>query len=159
MTKTRVLTHHGTEGCTQNDLVCKRVGNWKTDCEIEARKLTEATDEEPLFEGLSFCGLDGEIYTHGEERVSKAVVRGGLGGYDMSQWSPYVLKSIVSVPYGPRTMDFLNADLSQESWIEKYLPTMAAEITGSVGVRQAAITRQDRKLRVGKRTDINPRGR
>ena len=33
---------------------------------------------------------------------------------------------------------------------------MAAEITGSVGVRQAEIARQDMKLRDGKSSNINP---
>jgi len=35
-------------------------------------------------------------------------------------------------------------------------PTIAAEITGSVGVRQAEIAKQDTKLRDGKRSNINP---
>ena len=34
---------------------------------------------------------------------------------------------------------------------------MAAEITGSVGVRQADTAKQDTKLRDGKSSDINPR--
>jgi hypothetical protein len=34
---------------------------------------------------------------------------------------------------------------------------MAAEITGSVGVRVAATTRQDIKLRDGKSRNMNPR--
>ena len=36
------------------------------------------------------------------------------------------------------------------------LPTIAAEITGSVGVRQADIVKQDMKLSEGKSSDMNP---
>ena len=42
--------------------------------------------------------------------------------------------------------------------IGKHLLTMAAEITGSVGVRQADIVKQDAKLSDGKSSNINPEG-
>lgn len=59
--------------------------------EIDARKPTETPDEDPLFESFSFGSLDGEVDGQTEERVSKAVVRSGFGGYDVSQSRRHVL--------------------------------------------------------------------
>ena len=61
----------------------ERVSRLETGHEIEAGKLTETPDKDPLLKSFPFGGLDGEIDSQAEERVSKAIVRGSLGGYDM----------------------------------------------------------------------------
>jgi len=64
--------------------------------------------------------------------------------------------SILSA-YGRRVIGFINAYTPWESLQSgKHIPMMAAEITGSVGVRQADIAKQEIKLRDGKSSKINP---
>ena len=48
----------------------------------EARKLAEAPDEEPFPNRLFLRSLDSEIDRDAEERVSKPIVRRGLGSDD-----------------------------------------------------------------------------
>ena len=81
---TRVLTHHSTEQCAQDNLVCEQ---WMVSSERgveQTEKLTEPSDEEPLAESFPFRSLDREIDRNAEERISKPVIGGGLGSNNPS---------------------------------------------------------------------------
>jgi hypothetical protein len=56
----------------------------ETDRDIKVGALTETPNEDPLFESFSRRSLDGEIDGQAQEWVGKTIVRGRLGGYDVS---------------------------------------------------------------------------
>lgn len=127
------------------------------DRQEEAGEPTETSDEEPLPNRLSSRSLDGEINRDAEKRVSQSIVRRGLGSDDSSQINWHMLMSVLST-CGQRVIHFINAypTLGEPRLARKHLPTMAAEITGSVGVRHADIAKQDIKLSEGKSRAVNP---
>jgi hypothetical protein len=66
----------------------------------------------------------------------------------------HVSMSVLST-YGQRAIHFISADRPLGK-VGKHSPMIAAEITGSVGVRQADMAKQDMKLSDGKSSNMNP---
>jgi hypothetical protein len=101
-------------------------------------------------DGLFFGPVHGEVDGKSKKRVGEAVVCSRLRGQDLPEIERDMLPCKLS------SWEQLLQGVTEE---EKFhVPTMAAQMIGSVGVRQAEIPRQEMNEREGKRDRIRPKG-
>lgn len=113
---------------------------------------TEPTDDEPLLERDAPRGFDGEIDGDAQERIREAVVGGRFGGEDESE----VARDVLSGELATYMRVDVRAFKRPEGTYTLYAPTIAADMIGSVGVRQAAMTSEETKLSGGNKRNMTP---
>ena len=121
---------------------------------MKAGRLAKPPHEKPFPKCLPLRSFDGKVDRDTEERISESVVRRGFSGDDPSQINRHVLMCVLSTYVPKHTPFHQRSSTPGTAWNS---PMIAAEITGSVGVRQADMAKQEIKLSDGKSSNMNPR--